>query len=74
MASSLTNTLKNTHEFWCIEKCTKAFQEFKYQVVVVPSLAMSLGNKDYTVLANVPKKKMGSILAQGHNLVAHVSL
>jgi len=53
---------KDTHKFQCTEKCARAYQEFRQQVIVTPILAMPVRSKDYTIWANASKDRLGCVL------------
>jgi len=51
--------LKDTHEFQCVEKCARAFQELRQQVIATQIVTLSVENKDYTMLTNVSDEMVG---------------
>ena len=72
IASSFINMLKNIHEFQCAEKYARVFQEFKQQVLVTRSLAVTVGSKDYTIMTNASKDRTGCVLLQEYHGVAYI--
>ena len=73
IASTLTNLLKKTTMFECVEKCERVFQELRQYLTITPILTLPVEGKEYIVYNNALKNRLGCVLMQEDIVVAYTT-
>ena len=54
------------------EVCKEHFKNLNSKQLSYPFLTLSVGRKDYTILANALEDRLGCVVLQGHDVLAYV--